>query len=77
MTKLPFVFQALNKSYVLISSRSCLDSIDEKTIGGRLRALLQRERENAQSRMVVKVDAFPPKIQRTVVTSLLEDLEKN
>lgn len=77
LTKLPFVFQALNKSYVLISSRSCLDSIDEKTIGGRLRALLQRERENAQSRMVVKVDAFPPKIQRTVVTSLLEDLEKN
>jgi 23S rRNA U2552 (ribose-2'-O)-methylase RlmE/FtsJ len=77
LIKLSFVFQALNKSYVMMSSKFFLDSINEETLGSRLRVMLQKEREDKQSRMVVKVDTFPPKIQRIVVTSLLEDLEMN
>lgn len=78
--KLKFVYQALNKSYVLTSSKSLLHLSDDKTIGCRLRQVLQNERARGStpsSNMVVKIDAFPPKNQSIVVTSILEDLEKS
>lgn len=80
LTKMKFVYQALNKSYVLLSSKSLLGSIEDKT-SGKLLQLLQKERDNdnasKSSKMVVKIDTFPPKIQRTAVINLLEELDTN
>jgi hypothetical protein len=76
--KSQFIYQGLNKSYSMLSNRNLLCcSYGDISIGVILKDLLLNGNvEKAPSQMVIKIDTFPPKIQRTVISSLNECLEK-
>ena len=70
-----FVFQGLNKSYVLQSNRAlvrCSIDEDSNAIDHFTRVIHQRN----IPKMVVKIDTFPPTIQCAVVTKLLQNLDQ-
>ena len=77
LAKYPFIYQALNKSYVIASNRILLhNSYQVKSIGEDLRVFLEKEMEgNAEIlKMIVKIDTFPPRIKQKVVTDLDDNL---
>eukprot|EP00956_Cyclotella_meneghiniana_P012372 scaffold17603_cov83-Cyclotella_meneghiniana.AAC.1 len=80
LAKYSFIYQAINKTYVLMSNRTLLhDSYHDKSIGADLRIILEKEVEERAElpKMVVKIDTFPPRIKQKTITDLDDDLAKS
>lgn len=79
LAKFSFVFQGLNKIYVVSSNQSFMSgSIDNKDFGESLVEILQSVKNNVASiaKTVFKVETFPPKVQQRIVSILTAALDE-